>query len=226
MRQILLAAALALGLPFAAQAATFTLDFGANSISSNTPATGASASIDWTFADSAGDILVTLNITNTTGQTIFGSGATSSVLTAFGFDLLSGYSYIVGSFVGGTYLDTLILGADAQPFDTLDFAAADNSNYNGGNANGALPEPFSDTVSFKLDSTQNAAQAFAAFLAGFNQNGLDAAVRFQQVTGPNDYNGAESDKLLYVPPVPLPAAGWMLIAGLGGLAVAGRRRAT
>lgn len=42
----------------------------------------------------------------------------------------------------------------------------------------------------------------------------------------NEYGkGDINSDLEYIDPVPLPAAGWMLIAGLGGLAAAGRRKA-
>jgi hypothetical protein len=225
LKTLLAASALAL-MAGGAGAATFTLDFGPDSTSSNSPATGASGSVEFSFSDVLGDVLVTLDISNTTGSIpSFGLGATSSTLTGFGFDLLAGYVYRVGSFVGGTFLDTLILGADADPFGDFDLAAADNDNYNGGNANGGMPEGGTDTVSFRLDTTSTAAQAYADFLAGFFENGLDAGLRFQQVTG-GDIDEEASDKLLFNPPaeIPVPAAGWLMIGALGGLAALRRRR--
>jgi hypothetical protein len=174
-------------------------------------------------------VLVTLGISNTTGSIpVFGLGATDSTLTGFGFDLLAGYVYRAGSFVGGVFLDTLLLppDSDAQPFGTFDLAAADNDEYNGGNPNGGMPQGGTDTVSFRLDTTSTAAQAYADYLAGFFENGLDAGLRFQQVSGGDTDEESSSDKLLFNPPaaIPVPAAGFLLIGALGGLAALRRRR--
>ncbi|TWT38198.1 hypothetical protein KOR34_31670 [Posidoniimonas corsicana] len=222
-------------------AVEFTLNFDSTSVSSNTPATGASASVgfEFVFVD-ANTTLLNLFITNTTGTlTPFGSGATTSMLTGFGFDIVSAYSYVDGSFAGGTYLDTLIENADAQPFSTLDLAAADNSNYNGGNANAAMPEGGSDTVSFSFtggDATSMAADFKAAFFDPLDSEYLlQAATRFQQVDGDANYDGAGSDKLEFRPPPVVPGGGqgdvpepvsvivWAGLSGVVGLATIRRR---
>ncbi len=208
----------------------FALEFGANSTSSNTPPTGASGSVGFMFADEGGDVRVTLEIENTTGSPRFGGNATSSKLTGFGFDLLTGVSYVVDSFVRDTdgHFTRPLLNADAQPFNSLDFAVADNNNFNGGNANGALPENDSANVGFLLDSTQNAAALGAAFqTAFFSVPTLQASLRFQQVNA-----GVGSDKLLFnplisnSPPIvtPLPAGLLLILSALGVIGLLARRR--
>ncbi|MGB7521152.1 MAG: hypothetical protein WA896_16105, partial [Spirulinaceae cyanobacterium] len=82
--------------PTSAQA--FSVQFGQNSTSSNSIATGASAFVDFSFTQVGNDVQIGLGITNTTGDTIFGAGATSSKLTGIGFDLLAGLSVVNGSF--------------------------------------------------------------------------------------------------------------------------------
>lgn len=206
----------------AGSASAITLNFDSTSISSNSPATGASGSVVLSFADEGGDVRVTADITNTTGTiTSFGEGATESKLTGFGFDLVAGVSYIDGSFTTTGYLDTLIEDAELSPFGTFDIAAADNNNFLGGNANDALPQGMSTQVSFLFDTTLDALGLDSAFAAAFN-DGLKAVMRFQQVNA-----GEGSDKLLYQPPapVPLPAAGWLLFGALGGLAFLRRKTA-
>ncbi len=208
----------------------FALDFSANSTSSNNTLTGASGLVGFMFADESGDVRVTLDIENTTGSPLFGDNATSSKLTGFGFDLLTGVSYVVDSFVGDTdgHFTDLLLNANAQPFDSLDLAVADNNNFNGGNANGALPEGDSANVSFLLDSTQNAADLGVAFQAAFfSVPRLQASLRFQQVNA-----GSGSDKLLFKPPIsnsppivtPLPAGLLLMLSALGVIGVMARQR--
>jgi hypothetical protein len=218
-----LAASLVVGAT-GASAATLNFD-NTTSVSSNNPFTGASGSLMLTFMDTAlvGVASVFASVTNTTGVgTAFGAGATISTLTGVGFDFLTGVTYVSNSFLGGSIFDTLILGADAQPFDTLDIAIADNNNYNGGNANNGLSEGSSDTASFRLNYTDytNAAALDAAFGSAFAAGTLQASMRFQQVNA-----GAGSDKLNYAPSVvPLPAAGWLLLASIAGLFAAKRRK--
>jgi hypothetical protein len=147
---------------------------------------------------------------------------------------VSGASYVANSFMASTSFDTLIEDAPAPPNGTLDVAFADNNNFTGGNANGALVQGQTETVSLLLSTALDATAYKAAFAAALN-NGLTAVMRFQQVNA-----GAGSDKLLFggtVPtgpgpgpgpgpnpaPVPLPAAGWMLLAALGGMAFWRRR---
>lgn len=224
----LFALGLALAAPGAHAVPLFTLDFDGDSISSNPTLTGASGAIGFSFADEGGDVRVTLDITNTTGQTTFGAGATSSKLTGFGFDLLDGVAF-GGDFGTEGFLDTLILNAKFKPFDSLDVAVADNKKFNGGNANGALATGASTTVDFLLDTDLNAASLGDAYLQAFLvSNTARAGLRFQQVNA-----GKGSDKLIYVgtPPggivagVPVPAALPLLATALAAFGLIGRRQA-
>jgi hypothetical protein len=227
MKTTLKSALLAVGLAVAASSASASviLAFGAGATSSNSPNTGASGKATLSFSDVVGGVGLSVLVENTTGDVIFGAGATTSKLTGFAFDL-DGLSIDFGSFVGGTYLTNLLINADAQPFGTFDLAVADNDNYNGGNANSALPQGLSDTFSLTLTGGANAAAVEASFLSFF-EGSETSAMRFQQVNA-----GAGSDKLTDpdvtttdIPPaVPLPAAGWMLIAGIGGIAAMKRRK--
>ncbi len=173
--------------------ATLILEWNSNSSSSNTPATGASAKATLNFFDDMGLVRIDMVIRNTTGEIAsFGDGATTSKLTGIAFDLIEPNNGLnPANFTGGTFLTTMIIAADAQPFGTLDFAAADNSNFNGGNANGALPEAMEDSVSVKIGfNGLTALQVEAAFKAGFMDNSLNYVARFQQVNA-----GGGSDKL-------------------------------
>lgn len=189
-----------------AAAGMILLDFGQNSISTNSPHTGAAGTVTLDFTDHlSGYVQVTATVKNTTGQTTFGAGATSATLTGFGFDLVDGVSYVTNSFVAGTALDTAILDAQASPFGSLDFAAADNGNFLGANANGGLSTGSVDVFSLGLHASLNSPALTAAammqqFQTAFgNPTDLDAVMRFQQVNA-----GAGSDKLLYVDPDPNP----------------------
>ncbi len=175
----------------AGSAQAFVVNFGPESTSSNSPATGASASVEFSFTQSGTDVLLELDITNTTGLIpSFGDGATTSKLTGIGFDLVAGTSYVDDSFASDGFLDTIIQNADAQPFGTLDIGIADNNNFNGGNANGALPEGVSTTVSFLIGENLDASVVENAFFTGFSDNTLGLVARFQQVNA-----GEGSDKL-------------------------------
>jgi hypothetical protein len=228
------AAALTIGAIGSAQA-SIVLAFGENAISTNTPRTGASGSATLTFTDEGSNVRLSAAVTNTTGNDIFGAGATSSVLTGFGLDLVQGATF-AGGFIGGTYLDTLIQNANIQPFGSIDVAGADNNNWQGGNANDALPSQdpdLTDTFSFLLSYSGSAFDLEAAFFTALTTDPvLTSAMRFQQVEGGTN-NGA-SEKLSNpdvttgggagLGVVPLPAAGWLLLAGVGGLAAMARRR--
>jgi len=213
----------------ASESLAITLTFDDSSTSSNNPLTGASASVDFSFADiSAGLAKVTVDVSNTTGSIpSFGAGATEATLTGFGFDLLSGVSLASpDGFMATGNLDTLLTDADFNPFGDLDVAIADNNNFVGGNANSAVEEGESSSAMFNLAFTgyADALALEAAFASAFADpvNTLQAGVRFQQVN-----EGAGSDKLIYNPtiaPVPLPAAGWMLVAALGGLGAINHRK--
>ncbi|NJO94023.1 MAG: PEP-CTERM sorting domain-containing protein [Hydrococcus sp. RM1_1_31] len=79
-----------------------------------------------------------------------------------------------------------------NPFGTFDVAVLDNNNFEGGNANGALPQGQSTSVSFLLSGTNLLANTVESdFFTGFSDGSLKAVARFQQVNA-----GAGSDKLL------------------------------
>ena len=174
--------------------ATLILEWNSNSSSSNTPATGASAKATLNFFDDInGLVRIDMVIRNTTGEIAsFGDGATTSKLTGIAFDLLEPNDGLdLANFMGGTYFDTMIINPDAAPFGTLDFGVADNSNFNGGNANGALPEAMEDSLSMKIKfGNLTALDVEAAFKVGFMNSSLNYVARFQQVNA-----GEGSDKL-------------------------------
>jgi PEP-CTERM motif len=218
--------------PSSAQA--FSISFGANSTSSNNPATGASALVDFSFTQVGSNVQLGLNITNTTGQSTFGEGATASKLTGVAFDLLQGLSIVPNSYAGGSFFPELLTNVNFTPFSNsvgnFSVGIADNTNFEGGNANAALPQGQSTFVSFLLSGTNLVASTLEnQFLTGFQNNTLQAAVRFQQVNTPTG-----SDKLLGgditngggnggEQPIPEPAT----LAGLGLVAsaiAASRRR--
>jgi PEP-CTERM motif len=168
----------------------FELNFGAASQSSNTPATGSSAKVDFKFTQSGQNVLVNLDIFNTTGETTFGSGATESTLMGFAFDLLDGIT--IGSFTGSNYFGNIASNVDLQPFDTFDVGISRNSNFLGGNPNGGLTQGLSSSVSFLLSGANLLAETLEQdFFQGFSDGTLKWATRFQAVNA-----GAGSDKLL------------------------------
>lgn len=178
--------------PNVAQAFIFSFD--GTSTSSNSPATGASATVDFGFSDLVnGNVLLELKITNTTGDTIFGAGATESKLTGIGFNLLSGLTVETNTYSGTSFFPVLSLNNSLSPFGNFDVATLDNNNFEGGNANDALPEGQSTLVSFEFSSlnNDNAATLETDFFKGFNDGSLAIVSRFQQVNA-----GAGSDKLL------------------------------
>ncbi len=213
-----------------ASAVALTLDFNdETSKTSNSQHTGASGSVGFSFFDVTGGVKLTLDIANTTSGA-FGAGATESILTGFGFDLFDGLELDASSFAPTGSLTTLIPNASASPYGFLDVAFADNDNFNGGNANKGtgLKEGTSTSLSFVLKSTTsiiNAAILGDMFATSFaSSNPIDAVLRFQSVNA-----GAGSDKLIYsgenVVPTPLPATLPLLLAAIGGLFFAARRRA-
>ncbi len=216
--------------PGAARAFTFSFD--ESSDSSNTTPTGASATVDFRFINKDNNVLLELDITNTTDITNFGAGATRSKFTGLGFDILDGLTVNVASYDPGnpTYLPILKLNDSLAPFGTFDVAILDNKKFEGGNANAALPEGTSTTVSFELITSVNASTLEAEFFDAFANGNLQAVARFQQVNA-----GEGSDKLLggtIIPDgeyqeVPEPgAAGAMALLALGAITYLKKRNLT
>jgi hypothetical protein len=178
-------------MPASAQAFTYT--FGSSSTSSNSTATGASAFVDFEFSDVDTNVIqLDLTIKNTTGENLFGAEATTSKLTGFGFDLLEGLSVVDNSFSNTGYLDTFLTDAKFNPFPSLDIAFADNNNFLGGKANGALAQGQTTTASIRLSLTDSssAQQIEDAFFTALSSGNLNIGARFQQVNA-----GSGSDKL-------------------------------
>ncbi|MBD1869620.1 PEP-CTERM sorting domain-containing protein [Cyanobacteria bacterium FACHB-471] len=219
--------ALAIALSASLPAQAFTFSFGSSSQSSNPQTTGASALLTFDFSEVVGNsnaIKVDLKIENTTGDSIFGAGATSSKLTGIALDLLPGLT--ASSFVGDQYLDTFLTNVNFTPFsnsaDNFSIGIADNNNFEAGNANAALPQGATSQISFVVAGFtpgKTAAELEADFLAAYSnsKDGIDIAARFQQVNA-----GEGSDKLLGGTPgedevtVPEPATvlGLSLIGGV------------
>ncbi|AAZ27655.1 PEP-CTERM sorting domain-containing protein [Colwellia psychrerythraea] len=186
--------------------ATLILEWNSNSTSSNNPATGASAKATLNFINDIdfatnGLVVIQMLIRNTTDEiTAFGAEATTSKLTGIAFDLVAPNQGLdQTNFTGGNFLTTMIIGADAQPFGTLDFAAANDGDFNGGGTpNNALSEGVEDSLSVKVGfNGLSALQVEAAFKVGFmdsSDSGLNYVARFQQVNGGTNGNDA-SDKL-------------------------------
>lgn len=216
----------------ASAATMFAIDVGyGTSFSTNTPATGSSASFDFSFAQVGANVEMTVDVENTTGDVTFGSGATESKMMGFAFETPDAVSLVPGGFVGSSFFGNLLANdssVNGGPFNsiTFDYGAGNKTTLMGpGNPNGGLGQDDGITsVVFTFGGALEAAMA-AAFEDGFESGALALGLRFKAVNG----TGAGSDKLLYtgstdMPAVPLPAAGWMLIAGLGGLAAMKRRK--
>lgn len=222
--------------PSSAQA--FSVSFGPTSTSSNSPATGASATVDFSFSQvDANSVLLNLNLLNTTGQIPpFGSGATQSTLVGFGFDLLNSITSFTYNSLSSPF--TKLFGdqsltsqtvegpATLQPFGTFDVGIRSSGpgNFNGGNPQTGLTAGQSADVSFVLSGTNLIANDVeSAFQAGFQDGTLKIATRFQEVNA-----GEGSDKLLggtVEPPesVPEPSTLAGLAFVIGGMIVSRRR---
>lgn len=177
-------------------ASAFTYKFGTDSISSNSTATGAAATIKFEFEDVGNNqFQMNLAIKNTTGEDNFGSGATTSKLTGIGFDMFDGFNLTSSNL--GNQLDTLLTNVSFTPFSNtvgnFDFAIADNSNFTGGNANGALAQGGIDNVSLVYSGLNGeSVDTFRSrFETAISSGELNITSRFQQVNA-----GAGSDKLL------------------------------
>jgi hypothetical protein len=201
--------ALASSVMLSSSAQAFSISFDSTSLSSNNPATGASAKVDFSFSQiDPNKVLLNLNLVNTTGQIpSFGKGATQATLVGFGFDLLNNISSFTYSPLSSTftqlYGDQSLTSATVQgeaklePFGTFDVGirSSGTGNFTGGNPQTGITASQFTNVSFTLiGSNLNAANLESAFLSGFQSGTLRAAARFQQVSGPG-FSGA-SDKLL------------------------------
>lgn len=236
-----LAARLAIGLGLILSAnlasANIILNFNGTSLSSNSPATGASATAELSFSDVFGGVLIGFSFRNTTGVIApFGLGATTSKLTGVAIDLVNPNTGTI-AFNPGSFLDTLIPDADNQPFGTLDIGIADNSNFIGGNANDALAQGATDFSSLILGGTGlSAVNLQNAFFSGFTGGSLNYVARFQQVNG-GSLTREGSDKLEGgtvtcdncgsggdPKGIPEPASLLLMSAGLIGFGFARRRR--
>jgi len=198
--------------PSSAQA--FSISFGSTSTSSNSLATGASANVDFNFSQAGNNVLLNLNLLNTTGQIpSFGAKATQSTLMGITFDLMEGLNVVANSYVGSSFFSNLVDNVSFKPFSNsggnFDVGIAHNDKFEGGNTHGGLTQGLSSSVSFLLSGTNLVANNLEnAFLTGFQDGTLRIASRFQAVNA-----GAGSDKLLggilkptvVVPPAVVPA---------------------
>jgi len=231
MRTTAVAATLALSLAAISAPASAAVTMVWDSPYGSTGNTGASASGLFTFSDVSGNVLIDLVLTNTTDG-VGGLGASSATLVGVAFDLPTFTSVTFDA--AGTTFTKFWTNVDAQPYGPFDVGASTPRNtFNGGNANSGLVALSTlGAIKFNVNTTLNAADFEAAFLAGHLVNGgLGATARFQQVNA-----GGGSDKVLgnippppIVPPtaVPEPATWAMMLIGffgLGGALRASRRR--
>jgi hypothetical protein len=228
-------------------AQAFIVQFGANSTSSNSPATGASANVEFTFSDlGAGLVGLDLTLTNTTGQiSSFGAGATEATLVGFGFDitdditggiydpLLSPFTQLYNDAAPVTITPTNGATdeglADLPPFGTFEIGIRSEGpgNFTGGNPQDGITAGQSTNVFFQFNTLLDAAALETAFLDGLNDGTLEVATRFQQVNA-----GEGSDKLLggdiidTPPPKSVPEPATLLgLAVIGGaLKVLGNKK--
>lgn len=193
----------------ATSADAFTLYIDPQFGSSNTPATGAKAELDFSFVQSGSNVLLNLGVKNTTGtgtSSVPTSGATQATLVGVGFDLasiISSYTYNSGSsdftklYGDNSYNNTVLGDASLPPFGTFDVGirSTGSGNFGGGNPTSGLTAGQSTSVSFTLTGTNLVASTVEqAFKNGLSNGSLQAVGRFQQVGGVN-YSGSTSDKV-------------------------------
>ncbi|MDI9638738.1 PEP-CTERM sorting domain-containing protein [Oscillatoria amoena NRMC-F 0135] len=199
-----LASAVCATLP--AQAFTLTFDPGFGT--SNNQGTGATAQVKFNFEQKGSDVLLNLDIFNTTKGSSFldgtnTAGATASTFMGFAFDLISGVS--VKSFTGNSFFGNYLTNVSLPPYEQYDVGVSKNNNFIGGGPNGGLTAGKNTTVSFVLSTALSALDVETNFWKGFADGSLDSAARFQAVNA-----GAGSDKLLGgllakdLPPAPQP----------------------
>ncbi|MEP1200806.1 VPLPA-CTERM sorting domain-containing protein [Tateyamaria sp.] len=122
--------------------------------------------------------------------------------------------------VGGSGVTTGLIGAPSVPDGATVFSIAFNDFGVGESfqfdidVDGASGSPVTVPGNLMIGAT-----AFADFSDGQRVTGIFAAI-----TGNSDASGFMATGITQTPAVPLPAAGWMLLAGLGGLGVFGRRK--
>lgn len=176
--------------------------------------TGATASLDFAFQQSGNNVLLNLVMTNTTNGKA-GMGATGSTLVGTAFDLISGVK--VSQYTGSGGFTKLWTSASDDSYSTPSLSgnaqlangttetfgtfavgiSPDRNSFNGGNPTSGLTAGNSTQVQFLLTSstsgtTLNAATVESLFKTGFTNGSLNAAGRFQQVTGSGNFT---SDKV-------------------------------
>jgi len=219
-----------------APAQAFSLTFGEDSASSNSPATGASATVDFTFTDTVDGIQLDLFFDNTTDETTFGAGATEGILVGFVLDIVEAVNSV--SLIDLGAFDAFQFDEDGITFEPFSNNGVNFGSFNGnfdvelddtGSPQDGVLEGASTTVKLLLDSAENAATIESAFFNGFNAGTIRAATRFQDVNA-----GSGSDKLLIgsvdnggpePEPVPEPAAMAGLIAIGAGVVINRRKQA-
>jgi hypothetical protein len=183
----------------------------------STENTGATAKLDFNFVQQGAQVLLNLNIKNTTNGSA-GLGATAATLVGVAFDLptiVSTFTYNAGSSAfTKTYTNVSIPGLpNVSNSFSYGIRSAGTGNFVGGNPQAGLTAGQSSSVSFLLSGTSlTAAGVESAFQSGFQDGSMQAAGRFQQVNGPG-MNGA-SDKVLAAVPEPTTLGGLALGAAI------------
>ncbi len=187
--------------------------------SSNTTAT-----IDFSYD---GVDTLTIGILNTA------SNSTDPRITGFAFNAPTIVTGVAAFSASGTQNDG-DWGADFDPDGvntpgskgSFDVGGITGPSLNGGSPNSGIAVNTTGTFTFKLlgDAGLLASLTESSFLDLVSQGGNNSwpfAVRFQRL----DDGNVTSDVAFGGPtPVPLPAAGWMLVLGLGGLIALRKRR--
>ncbi|MFW6296211.1 MAG: PEP-CTERM sorting domain-containing protein [Halothece sp.] len=150
----------------------------------STENTGATAEVDFNFAQDGNDVLLNLDIFNTTDGTA-GNGATTSTLVGVGFDLpeiIKSYTY------NSQNSDFTKLYSDArlEPYGSFDIGirSKGSGGFIGGNPQGGLTAGQSTSVQYRFTGNNlTTTEVENAFQQGFSATYLRAAGRFQEVDG-------------------------------------------